>query len=215
MQRTPARRREKSGTPTPTSWFAAAATAAGALVVATLGCAHAAQTSGSARTPSAQVAAGADTTTTASATLRDRSGATVGTARLTGDANGAVHLVVHVDQMTPGRHGIHFHAVGSCEPGDSTAFASAGGHHNPLGRKHGLENPDGAHAGDLPNIEVGANGSGDLDTTTSRATLRASPASLFDADGSAIVVHAAADDQKTDPSGNSGARVACAVISKS
>ncbi|MFL5575235.1 MAG: superoxide dismutase family protein, partial [Gemmatimonadaceae bacterium] len=86
--------------------------------------------------------------------------------------------------------------------------------HNPLNRKHGLENPDGPHAGDLPNLTVGANGSGDLDATTARATLREGPATLFDADGSAIVVHAGQDDQRTDPAGNSGARVACGVLTK-
>lgn len=153
--------------------------------------------------------------TMAVAELRDPSGAPVGTARLTADENGTIHLQLHVDRLSPGEHGVHFHSVGSCQRGDSTAFASAGGHHNPLKRKHGLENPEGPHAGDLPNLVVGADGGGDLDTRTSRATLRPGPATLFDADGSAVVVHAAADDQKTDPSGNSGARVACGVIVKS
>lgn len=148
----------------------------------------------------------------ATAELHDRTGKTVGTARLTGESSGAIHLVVHVDGMTPGNHGIHFHAVGSCAPGDTTAFVAAGGHHNPTGRKHGLENPDGPHAGDLPNLVVGTNGSGDLDTVTPRATLGAGATSLLDADGSALVVHAGADDQRTDPSGNSGARVACGVV---
>lgn len=149
------------------------------------------------------------------AELRDPAGAPVGTARLTADENGTIHLVLHVDGMTAGQHGVHFHSVGSCQRGDSTAFASAGGHHNPLSRKHGLENPDGPHAGDLPNLVVDANGAGHLDTQTARATLRPGPATLFDADGSSLVVHAGADDQKTDPSGNSGARVACGVIVKS
>jgi Cu-Zn family superoxide dismutase len=151
----------------------------------------------------------------ATAELRDRSGKTVGTARLVGENQGAIDLTVQVSGMTPGSHGIHFHAAGSCAPGDSTAFAAAGGHHNPMGRKHGLENPDGPHAGDLPNLVVGADGSGTLETRTARATLRQGPTTLLDADGSALVVHAAADDQRTDPSGNSGARVACGVITKS
>lgn len=177
------------------------------------GCARAASTPTTGR--ETQPAVVVDETMTATAELRDRAGASVGTARLTGDNDGTITLVAHVDRMTPGSHGIHFHAVGSCTPGDSAAFAAAGPHHNPLNRKHGLENPDGPHAGDLPNLVVGANGSGDLETKTARATLRAGPASLLDADGSAVVVHASADDQKTDPSGNSGARVACGVITKS
>jgi len=178
------------------------------------GCARAASTPSSAG--QTQPAVVVDETMTATAELRDRSGTSIGTARLTGDNDGTITLVVHVDGMTPGSHGIHFHTVGSCTPGDSTAaFASAGAHYNPLDRKHGLENPDGPHAGDLPNLVVGANGSGDLEAKTARATLRAGPASLLDADGSAVVVHASADDQKTDPSGNSGARVACGVVTKS
>ena len=177
------------------------------------GCARAASTPSPGR--ETQPAVVVDETMTATAELRDRTGASVGTARLTGDNDGTITLVVHVDRMTPGSHGIHFHAVGSCTPGDTTAFAAAGPHYNPLNRKHGLENPDGPHAGDLPNLVVGENGSGDLEAKTARATLRAGPASLLDADGSAVVVHANADDQKTDPSGNSGARVACGVVTKS
>lgn len=171
----------------------------------------------SSRTPAggggAQAAVAA-ATDVATAELRDRTGKTVGTARLVGEPQGAINLTVNVTGMTPGSHGIHFHAVGSCTPGDSTAFAAAGGHHNPMGRKHGLENPDGPHAGDLPNIVVGADGSGTLETRTARATLRPGPTTLLDADGSALVVHAGADDQRTDPSGNSGARMACGVVTK-
>jgi Cu-Zn family superoxide dismutase len=181
-------------------------------VLAAAGCARAAQnTPDDAPEPAVVVQDPA----MAVAELRDPTGAPVGTARLTADENGTIHLVLHVEGMTPGQHGVQFHSVGSCQRGDSTAFASAGGHHNPLSRKHGLENPDGPHAGDLPNLTVAANGTGHLDTTTSRATLRPGPATLFDVDGSSVVVHAGADDQKTDPSGNSGARVACGVIMKS
>lgn len=181
-------------------------------VLAAAGCARAAQSSSDEAPEPAVVV---QDPAMAVAELRDPTGAPVGTARLTADENGTIHLVLHVEGMTPGQHGVHFHSVGSCQRGDSTAFASAGGHHNPLSRKHGLENPEGPHAGDLPNLAVGANGTGHLDTTTARATLRSGPATLFDADGSSVVVHAGADDQKTDPSGNSGARVACGVIVKS
>jgi superoxide dismutase, Cu-Zn family len=187
-------------------------TTATALLLAAAACARAAQTPSS--EPPEPVAAVADVMS-ANVELRDPAGAPVGTARLTGDEDGTIRLELHAQRLPPGTHGVHFHAVGSCQRGDSAAFYSAGGHHNPLSRKHGLENPEGPHAGDLPNLTVDASGVGHLDTQTARATLRAGPATLFDADGSALVVHAAEDDQKTDPSGNSGARIACGVVTKS
>jgi Cu-Zn family superoxide dismutase len=147
--------------------------------------------------------------TAASARLIDATGATVGWAKLTEDAAGRVHVNVQVEGLTPGHHGIHLHAIASCV---APAFTSAGGHHNPLGAQHGLDNPAGAHAGDLPNLDVNIVGRGRLQATTDRATLTAGPLSLFDANGSAIIIHAAEDDQLTDPTGNSGARVACGVI---
>jgi Cu-Zn family superoxide dismutase len=100
--------------------------------------------------------------------------------------------------------------VGSCEP---TAFTSAGGHLNPGGRQHGLENPAGPHAGDMPNLTADASGRAVVDITTDRVSLDAA-GPLFDADGTAIVVHAAPDDNRTDPAGNAGARVACGVITR-
>jgi Cu-Zn family superoxide dismutase len=147
--------------------------------------------------------------THATATIVDASGAVVGRAQLTEDATGRLHLNVHVDGLTPGLHGIHLHAVGQCV---GPAFTSAGGHHNPLGAQHGLDSPAGAHAGDLPNLIVNVQGRGHLDATSDRATLSIGPVSLFDADGSALVIHAAEDDQVTNPTGNSGARVACGAI---
>lgn len=145
----------------------------------------------------------------ASATLIDGSGETVGWAKLTEDATGRVHVNVQVNGLSTGQHGIHLHAIGSCI---GPSFTSAGGHHNPLGSQHGLVNPAGAHAGDLPNLDVNVVGRGRLQATTDRATLSAGPLGLFDANGSAIMIHAAQDDQVTDPTGNSGARVACGVI---
>jgi len=145
----------------------------------------------------------------ARATFIDASGATVGWAKLVEDARGTVHVNVHVEGLAPGLHGLHIHAIGQCSP----TFAAAGPHFNPEGHQHGLDNPDGAHAGDLPNLVVNANGVGHLDATTDRATLTPGPDSLFDANGSAFIIHANTDDQVTDATnGNSGARIACAVI---
>jgi Cu-Zn family superoxide dismutase len=145
----------------------------------------------------------------ASATFVDATGATVGWARLVEDATGRVHVNIHVKGLAPGLHGVHIHAVGSCSP----TFAAAGGHYNPLAHEHGLENPAGPHAGDLPNLVVNGAGVGHLDATTDRVTLSPGTATLFDATGSAFIIHANPDDQLTDATnGGSGARIACAVI---
>jgi Cu-Zn family superoxide dismutase len=148
----------------------------------------------------------------ARATLRDAGGWIVGWADFTEDAAGRLHANVHAEGLTPGRHGIHIHAVGSC----ASDFAAAGGHHNPTGATaHGLEHPDGPHAGDWPNLVVNGQGNGHLNAVSDRATLSAGPTSIFDGDGSALVVHALPDDQLTQPIGGSGARIACGVIEPS
>ena len=149
----------------------------------------------------------------ASATFVNADGATVGWARLVEDATGRVHVNIHVKGLAPGLHGIHVHAVGSCSP----TFVAAGGHYNPLAYQHGLDNPAGPHAGDLPNLVVNGAGIGRLDATTDRVTLSPGPATLFDAAtgavGSAFIIHANPDDQVTDSTnGGSGAQIACAVI---
>jgi Cu-Zn family superoxide dismutase len=149
----------------------------------------------------------------ASATFVDATGSTIGWATLVEDASGIVHVNVHVEGLAPGRHGIHIHGVGACTP----TFAAAGSHYNPLGDQHGLDNPEGPHAGDLPNLTVNPQGIGHLDATTDRVTISASPTTLFDTtagtEGSAFVIHANEDDQVTDATlGGSGARIACAVI---
>jgi len=110
--------------------------------------------------------------------------------------------------MPAGVHGAHLHAVGRCDGPD---FATAGPHLNPTNRQHGMRNPNGPHLGDLPNLTVGSDGRGTLEATLA-ATLIPGQAPLFDADGTSFVVHAAADDMVTDPSGNSGARIACAIM---
>jgi Cu-Zn family superoxide dismutase len=150
------------------------------------------------------------TDTTATADLRNASGQSVGTAQLTQVGN-VVRIVLDARGVPPGLHGVHIHAVGKCDPPD---FTSAGPHFNPTGKQHGALNPQGSHAGDLPNLNVAADGSGRLETATEQITLGTGATSVWDADGSALVVHAAPDDFKTDPTGNSGARIACGVITK-
>lgn len=145
----------------------------------------------------------------ASATVVDATGHAIGWAKLTEDANGRLHLNVKVEGLAPGRHGVHLHAVGLCE---GPLFASAGGHHDPIGVEHGLDNPAGAHAGDLPNLIVNGAGRGHLDATSHHATLSPGPVSLLDANGAAIVIHEFEDDQVSNPTGNSGGRIACGVI---
>ena len=145
----------------------------------------------------------------AHATILDANGSTIGWAKITEDATGRLHMDVHVSGLTPGLHGIHLHSIAQCI---GPAFTSAGGHHNPLAAEHGLDSPLGAHAGDLPNLVVNTVGRGHLNGTSEGATLSFGPTSVFDADGSAIVIHATEDDQVTNPTGNSGARVACGII---
>lgn len=146
----------------------------------------------------------------ARAEMRNTTGQPVGTATLTQVGN-AVRIVMEVQSLPRGAKGVHIHAVGKC---DGPTFESAGPHFNPTGRQHGALNPQGAHAGDLPNIEVGADGKGRLESSTEGVSLVGGVSSLFDADGAAIVIHAAPDDFRTDPTGNSGARIACGVITR-
>lgn len=150
------------------------------------------------------------TETMAAAELRDPNGQPAGMVTLT-QGSGGVRIVIDAKGMPPGPHGVHIHAVGKCE---GPQFTTAGAHFNPGGKQHGTMNPQGAHAGDLPNLIVGANGTGRLESMTDGITLGAGGTSLFDADGSAIVVHAGPDDLKTDPTGNSGGRIACGVVVK-
>ena len=146
----------------------------------------------------------------ARARLVDAQGKEVGSATFE-PAQGGVKIDVNVSGLSPGEHGFHVHEVGKCE---APKFESAGPHFNPAGKKHGHDNHDGAHAGDLPNLKVSADGQGTGTFVAKGLTLDDGSASLFRKGGTALVVHAAPDDYKTDPSGNSGARLACGVVER-
>ena len=138
------------------------------------------------------------------AMLLTAEGAPAGQATATA-ADGRVMLALRTEGLPPGEHGVHVHMTGKC---DAPKFESAGAHWNPGDAQHGLENQAGQHAGDMPNLTVGEDGRGVLSYELKGATFDG----LLDGDGSAMLVHASADDQKTDPSGNSGGRIACGVF---
>ena len=140
------------------------------------------------------------------ASLRDSNGTNLGTLTIAETGTGLATTGT-LRGLTPGVHGIHLHTVGRCEP----PFETAGGHWNPLVRQHGFENPNGPHGGDMQNITVSSDGRAMVNVTTPMGTRRGANG-LLDTDGASVVVHAAPDDYKTDPSGNSGARVACGVV---
>ena len=141
--------------------------------------------------------------------LKDAQGKGVGDVVISDEGPG-VALELNLHDLTPGEHGIHFHQVPKCEGPD---FKSAGGHFNPEAKKHGFDSPDGHHAGDMKNFTVGADGKAKVQLENADVTLKDGPHSLLTS-GAAIVVHAKGDDYKTDPSGNSGDRIACGVITK-
>jgi Cu-Zn family superoxide dismutase len=144
----------------------------------------------------------------ATAHLADANGRVVGQAVLL-QQGGGVRILLDVTGLPAGPKAVHIHEYGRC---DRPSFESAGGHVNPAQAQHGTANPRGPHGGDLPDITVDATGRGHLETTATRVTLDKGAASLLDPDGSALVLHEKADDMRTDPDGNSGARIACGVI---
>ncbi|RJY09680.1 superoxide dismutase family protein [Aurantiacibacter aquimixticola] len=145
-----------------------------------------------------------------SATLQDRQGNTVGSARMY-SLGGEVTLNASFTGLSAGTHAVHLHTTGDCTAND---FTSAGGHLNPRGNEHGTLNPQGAHLGDLPNVTIAADGTGTMSTLL-RGTADFVGDSVFDADGTAIVVHEGADDYRSDPAGDAGSRVACGLVTRS
>jgi Cu-Zn family superoxide dismutase len=143
----------------------------------------------------------------ATATLMDPDGNEVGTVTLIAAPSGVL-LDADLTALPPGDHAFHIHAIGKCEPPD---FKSAGGHYNPEEDEHGLLNPAGPHAGDMPNIHVPESGKLHIEVLNQRVNL---DLGLLDEDGSAIVVHEGPDDYKTDPAGDAGPRIACGVVAK-
>lgn len=144
----------------------------------------------------------------ATAELIDGQGQPKGSAMIHQGKDG-IEISVRVIGVPAGVHAVHIHTTGACTGPD---FTSAGGHWNPAKKQHGHDNPAGAHMGDIPNMTVGADGKGELKAVVKGGVMSGAPDALLDADGAAIVVHAAPDDYKTDPTGNAGGRIACGII---
>ena len=176
-----------------------------ALIVGLAACGSGKQAGDETKPPAAVTTAASEAAgMTAVANLQTAEGNPAGTATAT-PGQGALLVSLRVEGLPAGQHGVHVHMAGKCE---APKFEGAGSHWNPGSKQHGLENPQGQHAGDMPNLTVGEDGRGTLTYRLKSGTIEA----LFDADGSAMVIHAKADDQKTDPSGDSGERIACGVF---
>ncbi len=144
------------------------------------------------------------------ADIKNSDGESIGEALLS-NSNDSLFLDLTVSSIAPGSHGFHIHTIGACEAPD---FKSAGGHWNPTDAEHGIENPNGFHAGDLPNLDADNNGNASLVQLALGDIASGAADTLTDEDGGAIVIHADADDLSSDPAGNAGPRVACGVFEK-
>jgi len=162
----------------------------------------------SAQAPASQAPAAA--APAAKATLKDAQGKTLGEATLR-DSPAGVLVKLDLQGVPPGTHAFHIHTVGKCDAPD---FMTAGGHFNPTTMKHGLLASGGPHAGDMPNVFVPADGKLSVEVLDANVILAAGAKSVFDADGSALMLHATADDYTSDPAGNAGARLACGVVTQ-
>jgi Cu-Zn family superoxide dismutase len=156
--------------------------------------------------PTAEMSGSSGEVSEARAELRNAAGHSLGTLVLR-DGGSVILLTGSLRGLPPGSHGLHLHETGRCDP----PFETAGGHWNPTKRQHGLQNPGGPHLGDLPSIEVSADSTAEVQASTPGGSLPG-PNGLLDGDGAAVVVHARPDDGRTDPSGNSGNRIACGVV---
>ena len=145
----------------------------------------------------------------ATAMMVSSTGAQLGTATLLENGN-SLSMSIEVAGLPAGSHGFHLHTTGSCERPD---FQSAGGHLNPAGKSHGIYSPNGAHLGDLPNLTVSDSGTA-AQTFSLVGNLADSEAAIFDADGTAVMIHAGPDDYRTDPAGDAGSRIACGVLQR-
>lgn len=155
-------------------------------------------------------AAGAGAQGMAHIDVKDATGKSVGMAMISAAKDGGVSIAVDFKGLPPGEHALHFHMTAKCEP----PFTSAGGHFNPTAKKHGMQNPEGPHAGDMANFTVAANGTAKTTIVNKNVTMGDGANSIYANGGTALMIHAGADDMKTDPSGNAGDRIACGLVVK-